>query len=401
MGLANGLGGLFFFKYLNFFITSLLDAFSALNINLNIHTLHLLLPLGISFYTFRTISYILDIDNGKIEPIKDWVIFFNYVSFFPSLLAGPIDRANDLVPQLEIKRKNNQSQTTDGLRQILWGVFKKAVIADNCAIFTNQIFDNYHTFPASSLFLGSFLYIIQLYADFSGYSDMSIGFSRLIGFNISRNFNFPFFAKNIAEFWQKWHISLTSWMTEYVYTPLSFLFRGMGKLGVILAIVINFILVGLWHGANWTFILYGFLHGCYFIPLTLKGTLSKKKSIANDNRKHRKITNILGTFTLVMLTAIIFRSNTISQAFEYYRRIFSKSLFSFPVMPIGNLNIIIIMLFIVFMLLIEWNGKEEKNRIPILGYNKPRIYRWLYYYFILLIIFLFAASNQQFIYFQF
>lgn len=403
LGLLQGLGGLFFFKYFNFFVASLTDAFAEFNISLNVQTLNILLPLGISFYTFRTISYLLDVDSGKIEPTKDWIVFFNYVSFFPSLLAGPIDRANHLIPQLERKRENNQSQTTNGFRQILWGLFKKVVIADNCSIVTNQIFDNYHAFPASSLLLGSFLYIIELYADFSGYSDMAIGFSRLIGFNISRNFNFPFYAENIAEFWQKWHISLTSWMTEYVYTPLSFVFRGLGKLGMILAIVINFILVGLWHGANWTFILYGFLHGCYFIPLILRGTLNKKKSIANENQglRFRKFTNRLGTFTLVMLTAILFRSKNVTQAFQYYDTIFSKSLFSTPVLPIGNLNIIVIMLFILLMLAIEWNGKEEQYGTANLFSNKPKQYRIIFSYVLVLAIFVFAGAKQQFIYFQF
>ncbi len=403
VGLIQGLGGLLFFKYYNFFITSFIDAFSIFNISLNIHTLKLILPLGISFYTFRAISYLFDIESGKTKATKDWVVFFSYLSFFPSLLAGPIDKARDFIPQLEKKRTFDYNKATDGLRQILWGLFKKIVIADYCETIISPIFEHSQLFPASTLLLGAFLYTIQLYADFSGYSDMAIGIARLIGFNLTKNFNFPFFSQNIAEFWQRWHISLTSWMTEYVYTPLSFIFRTYGKAGTIIAIIINFIIVGLWHGANSTFILYGFLHGCYFIPLILKGTLNKKKQIAKDRLipTFREFINVIGTFTLIMLTMIVFKSETIVEAFKYYNRLFSTSLFSTPHISAPKINLIFILIYISIMFAIEWIGREDEYAIANLGFKWYKPVRWFMYCSFILIIFYFIGKEQKFIYFQF
>ncbi|MFN2440166.1 MAG: MBOAT family protein [Chitinophagaceae bacterium] len=402
IGLIQGIGTLAFFKYFNFFITSFNDAIQSLNINLNLQTLNIIVPLGISFFTFKTISYLLDIDKRKIKPATDWVVFFDYVSFFPCLLSGPIDKAKALIPQLEKRRVFVYDQAIDGLRQILWGLFKKVVIADNCAVITNELFDDYQELPASSLLVGAFVYAVQLYADFSGYSDMAIGFSRLIGFNVTKNFDFPFFAQNIAEYWRKWHISLTAWLTEYVFTPLSIAFRNYGKLGLILAILINFILVGLWHGANWTFVLFGFLHGCYFIPLILRGTMYKKKRIAKGKQlpTFREFINVLGTFILVMLTLIVFRSETIGQAYDYYSRLFSMSLFSAPVLAAAN-KAFITFLFILIMFFIEWLGREQEYAIAHMGFKWPRPLRLAFYYCIIIAIFIFAGSGQQFIYFQF
>ncbi|PWA03848.1 MBOAT family O-acyltransferase, partial [Flavobacterium psychrotolerans] len=362
VGLIQGIGGLAFFKYYNFFITSINDSIHSLNGTLNLQTLKIIVPLGISFFTFRTISYILDVDKGKIEATKDWVVFFNYVSFFPSVLSGPIDKAKMFIPQLEKKRVYDYNQTVDGLRQILWGLFKKVVVADNCALITNTIFDNYQTLPASSLLLGAFLYTIQIYADFSGYSDMAIGFSRLIGFNVTKNFDFPFFSQNIAEFWRKWHISLTSWLTEYVFTPLSIAFRDYDKMGLVMAILVNFTIIGIWHGANWTYVFFGFLHGCYFIPLILKGTMNKKKKIAKDRvfPTFREFINMLGTFILVMFTFILFRSETIGRAFGYFSSLFSKSLFSVPILSGSKLMLVITLLFVLLMFIIEWIGRDKQ-----------------------------------------
>lgn len=405
VGLIQGIGGLAFFKYYNFFITSINDSIHSLNGNLNLQTLKIIVPLGISFFTFRTISYILDVDKGKIEATKDWVVFFNYVSFFPSLLSGPIDKAKMFIPQLEKKRVFNYNQTVDGFRQILWGLFKKVVVADNCALITNTIFDNYQTLPASSLLLGAFLYTIQIYADFSGYSDMAIGFSRLIGFNVTKNFDFPFFSQNIAEFWRKWHISLTSWLTEYVFTPLSIAFRDYDKLGLIMAILVNFTIIGIWHGANWTYVLFGFLHGCYFIPLILKGTMNKKKKIVKDRLfpTFGEFVNILGTFILVMFTFILFRSETIGIAFGYFSSLFSKSLFSIPMLSFSKLSLIITLLYILLMFIIEWLARDKQYGIETLGLGWFRVVRWSFYCSLVLSIYYFSVSTpvQQFIYFQF
>ncbi len=402
IGLLQGIGCLAFFKYYNFFIASFNDAIHSLNVNVNLQTLNIIIPLGISFFTFRTISYILDVDKGKIEATKDWVVFFNYVSFFPSVLSGPIDKAKLFVPQLEKKRDFDSSQAVDGMRQILWGLFKKVLIADNCASFSNQIFENYQTLPASSIILGSFFYTIQVYADFSGYSDMAIGFSRLIGFNVTKNFDFPFFSQNIAEYWRKWHISLTSWLTEYVFTPLSISFRDLGKLGLILAIVINFTIIGIWHGANWTYVLFGFLHGCYFIPLIIKGTMNKKKKIAKEKPlpSINELTNIIGTFILVMLTLVLFRSDTISQAFQYYSSLLSFSLFSKPIIPDQNYAILTLF-FIALMFITEWIQRDKEHGLDI-RLVKSAFIRYSIYYALLILTFTLGVPNgNQFIYFQF
>jgi D-alanyl-lipoteichoic acid acyltransferase DltB (MBOAT superfamily) len=404
IGIIQGIGGLAYFKYFNFFIVSFNAFLQSLSIHLSFQTLHIIVPLGISFFTFRTLSYLLDIDKGKIKPTKDWVVFFNYVSFFPSLLSGPIDKAITFIPQLEKKRVFEYDEAKDGLRQILWGLFKKVVIADNCAPVTSALFDNYHALPASSLLLGAFLYSIQVYADFSGYSDMAIGFARIIGFNVTRNFNFPYFAQNIAEFWRKWHMSLTSWVTEYVFTPLSISFRNYGNAGLILAILINLTIVGIWHGAKWTNVLYGFIHGCYFIPLILRGTMNKTKKTAIDKLlpSFREFINMLGTFSLVMLTFILFKSDTIGQAIQYYSSFFSLTLFSIPVIPSENLNTAITTLvFIFIMILMEWFGREQQYAIARMGFTWPKAARWAVYYAIVLAVFYFTGNAQQFIYFQF
>ncbi|WP_284653024.1 MBOAT family O-acyltransferase [Flavobacterium terrisoli] len=402
IGLMQGVGGLLFFKYYNFFVTSFNEAFHSIGISLGLSTLKLIVPLGISFFTFRTISYLLDIDKGKAEASKDWTVFFNYVAFFPSILSGPIDKAKTFIPQLETQRSFNYQNATDGLRQILWGLFKKVVIANNCAVITNEVFANYQNLPASSLVIGMFLYTIQIYADFSGYSDMAIGIARLLGFNITKNFDFPFFAQNIADFWRRWHISLTGWLTEYVFTPLSIYFRDYANNGLILAIVINFTIIGIWHGANWTYILFGFLHGIYYIPLILKGTMNKKKKLANTGVK--EYFNMLKTFTLVMLTFVIFRATSITEAFDFYKHLVAKSLLQTPVLEgVSIIYFASILAYILFLFVMEWSAKTNEHALEHFGLKLPKIVRWLFYCLLLLIVYYFssAVSNQDFIYLQF
>jgi D-alanyl-lipoteichoic acid acyltransferase DltB (MBOAT superfamily) len=403
IGLIQGLGTLFFFKYFDFFIISIVNAFASIGVHLSNVSLNLVLPLGISFYTFRTISYILDVDNEKIEPTKDWSVFLNYVSFFPSLLAGPIDRATLLIPQLESKRTLRYEMLVNGFRQILWGLFAKLVIADNCTAITNEIFDNYKTSSSSAMVMGAFLYVIQIYADFSGYSNMAIGIGKLLGFNITRNFNYPFFAHNIADFWQRWHMSLTSWMTEYVYTPLSFMLRDYKKYGTILAIIINFILVGLWHGPKWTFILFGLVHGLYFIPLILSGSLNKKKATLNDKLipSFKEFIAIISTFTIVTFTAVLFKAETLGIAVIYYKSMFTESLFSIPSIASGNLMLIITLFFIFVLIIVEWIGRNQEYGIHSILLNRPRFYRWSFYYFLIISIFIFGVVSQKYVYFKF
>jgi len=402
IGLLQGIGALVFFKYFNFFITSFVDAFQFFNIHLNLHTIRIILPLGISFYTFRTLSYLLDIDKGKIEPTTDWTVFFSYVAFFPSLISGPIDRATLLVPQLEKKRVFSYDMAVDGFRQILWGLFKKLVVADNCGIYTNQVWDNFDTMPASSLILGLFLYTIQIYADFSGYSDMAIGFARLLGFNITKNFDFPFFTQNIAEFWQRWHISLTSWMTEYIFTPLSIRFRDWGNNGLILAILINFFIIGIWHGANWTFVVFGLLHGIYYIPLILQGKIFKRKKSLKGKLipSFTELRNMVGVFLMAMVGFVIFRSENMTQAIEFYKNMFSMSAFTLPLIE-GKLGALITLGFVFVMMLIEWLGKSGNYAIEGVGQSMPKYARWTFYYILIVVIFFFSATSKEFIYFQF
>ena len=403
IGLCCSLGILFFFKYYNFFIESFATFFELFNIKISHTALNIIAPLGISFYTFRIISYLLDIYFNKIKASREWLVFFNYVSFFPAVISGPIDKSKTFIPQLKESRKFDFVQAADGSRQILWGLFKKAVIADNCAVITNDIFSTYHLMPASTLWIGIFLYTIQIYADFSGYSDMAIGISQLMGFNITRNFDYPLFSQNIAEFWRKWHISLTSWLTEYVFTPLNIAFRDYNKLGLILAVLINFTIIGMWHGPNWTYVLFGFLHGCYFIPLILNDTMNKKKKIAKDRLlpSFREFVNVTGTFFLVMLTFILFRSESVSQASNYFKNLFSTSILTFPILATGKLNLLITLFFITVMMVTEWLQRTKEYGLQIDAINNKAYRLLIYYTLIFLIILCGATEENQFIYFKF
>ncbi|WP_293872264.1 MBOAT family O-acyltransferase [Flavobacterium sp.] len=397
LGLIQGIGGLIYFKYFNFFISSINDFFGMFHSYFSIQTLNIIIPLGISFFTFRTLSYILDIEKGKIKATTDWIVFFNYVAFFPSLLSGPIDKARTFIPQLEKSRSFDFDSASDGLKQILWGLFKKLVIANNCATIVNPIFNNYQNLPSSSLWIGMVLYSVQVYADFSGYSDMAIGVSKLLGFQVSKNFDFPFFAQSIPEYWRKWHISLTSWLTEYVFTPLSIQFRDYDKLGLIIAIVINFVICGIWHGANWTYVLFGLFHGLFFIPSILNGTMNKKKKIikASIFSTLKQLFNILGTLIPVMFTFVLFKSDTVSKAFGYYGKMFTKSLFSVPTaLPFY------IVLMVIFFFAIEWFGKNNDYAIKRI-FSYSILVRSMFYFFLITAIFIFSAKEQQFIYFQF
>jgi D-alanyl-lipoteichoic acid acyltransferase DltB (MBOAT superfamily) len=270
------LGFLGFFKYYNFFAESFADAFTLFGRHMEPSRLQILLPVGISFYTFQTLSYSIDVYKRKLEPTKDVVAFFAFVSFFPQLVAGPIERATNLLPQFYKKRHFVYAKAVDGMRQILWGLFKKMVIADNCAEYANQIFNNYEDYSGSTLFLGALFFTFQIYGDFSGYSDIAIGTSRLFGFNLMQNFAFPYFSRDIAEFWRRWHISLSTWFRDYLYIPL-----GGSRGGTWMKVrntFIIFIVSGFWHGANWTFLIWGFLNALYFLPLLLM-----KKNRAHTN----------------------------------------------------------------------------------------------------------------------
>ena len=326
LSITVNLGFLGFFKYYNFFLENFINAFSLFGMNVNANSLNIILPVGISFYTFQTLSYTIDIYKKKLEPTKDFIAFSAFVCFFPQLVAGPIERATNLLPQFYKKRIFEYHKAVDGMRQILWGLFKKIVIADNCAEFANMIFNNSAEMNGSTLFLGAIFFTFQIYGDFSGYSDIAIGTSRLFGFNLKQNFATPYFSRDIAEFWRRWHISLSTWFRDYLYIPLGGS-RGSTWMKIRNTFTI-FLVSGFWHGANWTFIIWGALNALYFLPLLLlkrnrinTDIVAKQTNIPNIN----EIFSMMNTFILTILAWIFFRAENVNHAFSYLATIFSKS----------------------------------------------------------------------------
>ncbi|WP_417858956.1 MBOAT family O-acyltransferase [Xanthomarina gelatinilytica] len=391
------LGFLGFFKYYNFFLDNFVAAFSFFGYPISARSLNIILPVGISFYTFQTLSYSIDVYRKKLEPTKDLIAFAAFVSFFPQLVAGPIERATNLLPQFYKKRSFKYHQAVDGLRQILWGLFKKMVIADNCAILVNTVFDNHQDYSGSTLVLGAVFFAFQIYGDFSGYSDIAIGTARLFGFKLMQNFAFPYFSRDIAEFWRRWHISLSTWFRDYLYIPLGGS-RGT-KNKVIRNVFIIFIVSGFWHGANWTFIVWGALNAIYFLPLLLANKNRNHLEVVAFNKKWpsiKAILNILLTFGLTTLAWIFFRAENINHAFQYLKGIFNKSLFSMPELRPTN----ILVLLIVFIAM-EWLGRRNQYAIETFGLQWKRPLRLAFYYTIIILIFLFSRNEKTFIYFQF
>ena len=391
------LGFLGFFKYYNFFLDNFVTAFTFLGMPIKAGMLEIILPVGISFYTFQTMSYSIDVYRRKLVPTTDFVAFSAFVSFFPQLVAGPIERATHLLPQFYRKREFNYTLAVDGLRQILWGLFKKIVIADNCAEYANMIFNHSDSHSGSTLVLGALFFTFQIYGDFSGYSDIAIGTSRLFGFDLMRNFAFPYFSRDIAEFWRRWHISLSTWFRDYLYIPLGGSQGGMNM--KIRNTFIIFIVSGFWHGANWTFIVWGFLNALYFLPLLL----------ANKNRNNlevvamgkllpsaRDFLAILTTFGLTVFAWIFFRADNITHAFSYIKGIFTSSLLSVPtILPFSLFGLL------AFFMTVEWVGRGEAYALEALGSRWKRSLRWGFYYVIIFLIFFFMGKEQEFIYFQF
>jgi alginate O-acetyltransferase complex protein AlgI len=400
LGLIGNIGLLLYFKYFNFFYEGFLKVLSVFGDNHTYNPLEIILPLGISFFTFQVVGYLMDVYNEDIEPSNNLLDFSVFIMFFPKILSGPIERASNLMPQIEKKRVLSYPLFADGLRQILWGLFAKIVIAENCATITNPIFDKYTEQPGSILIIGAFFYSIQIYADFSGYSNMAIGVSKLFGINLMRNFSTPYFSTNISDFWRKWHISLTTWMMDYVYTPLSFTLRKFKKAGLIFSIVATFILVGFWHGANWTFVVFGLLHGLYFIPLVYLGKMNSSQIVAKGKwiPSLIEILKMLGLFVLIMLTDVFFRADTVIMAFNYINHIFSISIFSSPLSILNNAFIISFVL-VVFYMVVEWINREREHDFQIIYLNK--FWRWTAYYIIFFMILYFGQNADTFIYFQF
>lgn len=400
-------GFLAFFKYYNFFIESFGDLLLNFGFKPSFTLLQIVLPVGISFYTFHGLSYVFDIYRDKIKPTKNLIDYSLFVSFFPLLVAGPIERATHLLPQIQAPRSFDAAKFSDGLRQILWGLFKKVIIADNCAQYANLVFNHYEVQSGGALFLGALVFMFELYGDFSGYSDIALGTARLFGFELLQNFSFPFFSRSIPEFWTRWHISLSSWFRDYVYIPLG---GGRGGKWIRLRnVFVVFLLSGFWHGASFNRIIWGGIHAIFMIPSVL---WLKKENRFKDIVAHGKLFptfielfQILGTFMLCAFAFIFFRTTSLSSSCFFIKEIFS-SLFSFKffqeVQFFWRQSIGLTPTFLVlFMMVIEWYGRAHRYALEGLNNIQSAILRWLIYFALLFMIFLFANSSKQFIYFQF
>ncbi len=382
------IGLLGFFKYFNFFIDNFISAFESIGYHIPAVSLKIILPVGISFYTFQSLSYTTDVFRRKMKPTTDFVSFAAFISFFPQLVAGPIERAFNLLPQFHKKRLFDLNLAVKGMRQILWGLFKKIVIADTLSTYVDAIFNSYEVLPGSTLLLGAIYFAVQIYCDFSGYSSIAIGTARLFGFTLLQNFSYPYFSTNVSQFWGKWHISLTSWFRDYVYIPMG------GSRGSLTKTIFNtlfvFALSGFWHGANWTFVIWGLLNGLYLIP----NLILKNKKVISENNVFG-IFSMLFTFGLITFSWIFFRSNNLAQAFQYINGLFSKSLFTYPVQH----GMAITIPLIVILFGVEWIRKKEIELFQ--PQNIHFILRWIIYLVMIIICLAFFKQNQSFIYFQF
>ena len=379
------------FKYYDFFANSFARMF--LHGNSDKLLLHLILPVGISFYTFQALSYSIDVYRQKLEPTRDIIQFFAFVSFFPQLVAGPIERATNLLPQFEKPRTFDYSQAVDGMRQILWGLFKKIAVADTCALYVNQVFSHYQTQSGPTLMIAAVLFAIQIYGDFSGYSDVAIGTAKLFGIKLMRNFRNPYFSRDIAEFWRRWHISLTTWFRDYVYIPLGGSRVSKGK--IIRNTFIIFLLSGFWHGANWTFIAWGAYHAILFLPLILMGKNRKYLNEVAEGRilpSLKETIQILFTFVLVSIGWILFRANSISQAWDYITLIphwgilYTEGLVA-AVLPAAG------------MFATEWLQRTREHGLDLR--STSHLWHYILYLTLIVILFFSYSNSESFIYFQF
>lgn len=389
------------YKYYNFFVDSFISLFSLFGITLHATSLNLILPVGISFYTFQALSYTIDVYRGKLQATKDIVSFFAFVSFFPQLVAGPIERATTLLPQFQKVRTFSYHYAVEGCRQMLWGFFKKIVIADNCATYADMVFNNYNECGSFSLILGAIFFTFQIYGDFSGYSSIAIGCAKLFGISIRANFRVPYFSRDIAEFWRRWHISLNKWFVDYLYIPLGGSRVSSAK--VVRNIFVIFLLSGLWHGANWTYVTWGLYHACLFIPLILTG--SNKRFVGDFSEKWlpslREGFGMFMTFILATVGWIIFRAHTIGDALGYMRRIVSLSSNESVFVSVRDTLWLIIV--IIFMIIIEWLNRNSSYDLQVVPSNK--ILRNGFYILLIAAVYtsfmLSIEDNNTFIYFQF
>lgn len=387
-----------YFKYYNFFGENFSALLRSLGMQADWVTLDILLPVGISFYTFQALSYTIDVYQHKIRAIRDIIAFFAFISFFPQLVAGPIERATNLLPQFLVPRTFDYSKAVDGMRQILWGLFKKMVVADNCAVAVNLIFDDYQLLNGLDLFLGAVFFTFQIYGDFSGYSDIAIGAARLFGINLKRNFNFPYFSRDIAEFWRRWHISLTTWFRDYIYIPLGG--SRCKKWKVARNTLIIFLVSGFWHGADWTFVCWGAFHALLFFPLFILGRNRKYTDVVACGKRLpslKEAGQMLATFSLAVVGWILFRAETIHQAWDYMVCMVTRF---HPAMPEYGKKALI---YILILLIIEWLQREKQFGLQFdaEGIFRYRAVRWSAYYALFIGSILCAGTQEEFIYFQF
>ena len=391
------LGFLGVFKYYNFFADTFVELLSGFGLQASFTTIKIILPVGISFYTFHGLSYIIDVYKTKIKPEKNVITYALFVSYFPLLVAGPIERATHLLPQLKVKRTFDYQKSIDGVYQIVWGLFKKIVIADSCSEYANQIFDNYQNMNSISLVLGAFYFAFQIYGDFSGYSDIALGVSKLFGINLIRNFNYPYFSRDIAEFWRRWHISLSSWFKDYLYIPLGGSKGGLSS--KIRNTFIIFIVSGFWHGASWNFLFWGFLNALYFLPLLIFNKNRSNLQIVALGKIFPSIKEFVSmsfTFLLTMIAWIFFRAKTITIAFQYLKKIIIFDFdFKLQYLSIERYSYELMSLILVFIL-IEWNSREKEH--PFFGKNILLKLSICIFAIITLGVF---SDIKQFIYFQF
>ena len=359
------LGFLGVFKYYNFFADSFSQMLNGFGLQTSPLLLNVILPVGISFYTFHGLSYVIDIYLKRIKAEYNFVDYSLFVSYFPLLVAGPIERATHLLPQVKVKRNFDYQKAKEGIYQFIWGLVKKVVIADTCATYANAIFDNHESMNSLSLVLGAVYFAFQIYGDFSGYSDMALGMSKLFGIDLLRNFNYPYFSRDIAEFWRKWHISLSSWFRDYVYIPLGGSSGGLRM--KIRNTFIIFLVSGFWHGANWTFIAWGFINALYFLPLLLLNTNRSNMetvSLQWNFISVRVFFSMLSTFALSCLAWIFFRAKSITEAFDYIKRLFSNQIFASQYLENERYNYELLILILVFIV-VEWNSRTQIE--PISG----------------------------------
>jgi D-alanyl-lipoteichoic acid acyltransferase DltB (MBOAT superfamily) len=403
LSIVCNLGLLGFFKYFNFFVDNVEAVFTFLGRPIELGTLRVILPVGISFYTFQTMSYSIDVYRRAMSPTKDFIAFASYVTFFPQLVAGPIERATNLLPQFSRRREFSYDDAVDGLTQIAWGLIQKVVIADACAPMVTEIFANHGSYPASVLVVGAVLFAFQIYGDFSGYSDIAIGTANLFGFSLMRNFAYPYFSRDIAEFWRRWHISLSTWFRDYLYFPLGG--SRKGKWISVRNTLLIFIVSGFWHGANWTFIAWGVLNAACFIPLLLSSRNRTHLGTVATNRflpTTIEALSICGTFAITSVGWVFFRARSVGDAIAYLSEIASPSILSAPHFK-GSHRLPLLAICILAFIAAEWTGRNDAYPLARLRAIRARAPRWAVYLGVLSLIYLFGSFSEsiEFIYFQF